>query len=301
MSSSQVNILIPTFNEADHIAEAVANARELGQVYIVDSFSTDGTQDIARAAGAVVVEHPFENFSQQKNWALDNLSYTAPWIFILDADERITPALRQEILLRLKSTRHDGFYVNRLLIFMGQAVRHGGLYPSWNLRLFRRGMARYEDRSVHEHMICHGSTGSLRSEMLHIRRESITFYLDKHIRYADMESDEWVKRKLGHGGGADPSQLFQNTLRYRQWLRRDVWPRIPGRPILRFLYMYVIQRGFLDGAAGWQLAHLMTSYEYMISLLYWDKLSRHKDANSTAGSPLGDTCAQEPLGQEISP
>lgn len=282
MSIPQVNILIPTFNEADHIAEAVVNARELGEVYVVDSFSTDGTQGIARSHGATVVEHPFVHFSQQKNWALDNMPFTAPWIFILDADERITPALRQEIQQRIKNTSHDGFFVNRLLIFMGQSVRHGGLYPSWNLRLFRRGKARYEDRSVHEHMICNGSTGSLRAEMLHIRRESISFYLEKHIRYADMESDEWVKRKLGRGGGADPSQLFQSTLRYRQWLRREVWPRIPCRPILRFLYMFVFQRGFLDGVAGWHLAQLMASYEYMISLMYWDKLMQHQQSQLAA-------------------
>jgi len=300
MSNTCVDILIPTLNEADHIAEAVANAKELGPVFVVDSFSTDGTQKIARAAGATVVEHRFVNFSDQKNWAIENLPFTSPWIFILDADERITPPLREEIHQRLRSTTHDGFYVNRLLIFMGQPVRHGGLYPSWNLRLFRRGKARYEDRSVHEHMICQGSTGSLRAEMLHIRRESISFYLDKHIRYADMESDEWVKRKLGMGGGANPSQLFKSTLRYRQWLRREVWPRIPGRPIWRFLYMYVIQRGFMDGLAGWHLAQLMASYEYMISLLYWDKLSRRQETN-WEGDPSRGDCATAPAGQEASP
>src|SRR4029079_10273820 len=103
-------------------------------------------------------------------------------------------ALREEIL-RTAAASHgvDGYFINRLLIFMGKAIRHGGLYPSWNLRLFRRGRARYEERAVHEHMVCDGPTDYLRAEMLHIRRESISQYLEKHIRYADMESDEWVK------------------------------------------------------------------------------------------------------------
>ena len=89
--------------------------------------------------------------------------------------------------------KEDGFFINRLLIFMGRPVRHGGLYPSWNLRLFRRGKARYEQRAVHEHMVCNGGIDYLHEEMIHIRRESISQYIEKHIAYADMESDEWVR------------------------------------------------------------------------------------------------------------
>src|SRR4051812_21982267 len=96
--AAAVDIMIPTLNEADHIAETVANARKLGNVYVLDSLSTDGTQQLARDGGATVVEHPFVNYSAQKNWGLDNLPFTAEWIFILDADERITPALRKEIV-----------------------------------------------------------------------------------------------------------------------------------------------------------------------------------------------------------
>jgi len=178
-----VDIMIPTLNEAEHIAETVANARELGNVYVLDSCSTDGTQQLARDAGAVVVERPFTNYSDQKNWGLDNLPMTGDWVFILDADERITPSLRAEIRQRLATEqRVAGFYINRVVIFMGRPIRHGGLYPSWNLRLFRRGAARYEDRTVHEHMVCNGPSDYLRAEMLHIRRETISRYLAKHIR-----------------------------------------------------------------------------------------------------------------------
>jgi hypothetical protein len=160
-----------------------------------------------------------------------------------------------------------------VLLFMGRAVRHGGLYPSWNLRLFRRGKAHYENRSVHEHVICEGATDYLKGELLHIRRESIWTYLEKHIRYADMESEEWVKAKTGAGGGAPTQHLFRRTLRYRQWLRRKIWPRLPFRPLWRWGYMYVVRLGFLDGVAGWHLARLMACYEYMISLLYRQKLA----------------------------
>lgn len=267
------NVLIPTLNEAGHIADTVRTSLTLGDVFVLDSFSTDGTQDLARQAGATVVEHPFENYSKQKNWALDNLPWTGEWIFILDADERITPRLRQEMNRRVEEDHHvDGYYVNRKLLIFGQQVTHGGLYPSWNLRLFRRGRARYEDRSVHEHMVCDGPTSYLGEAMLHIRLESMTEYLAKHVKYAEMESDEWVKLKLGTSREASTEKLFRRHLRFRQWLRRHAWRYTPCRPLLRWVYMYVWKLGFLDGRAGWRLAWLMANYEYMISTLYADKL-----------------------------
>lgn len=270
-----IEVMIPTFNERAHIEEAVRNAREVGPVFVLDSLSTDGTQELARAAGATVVEHAFENYSRQKNWGLDNLPFRGEWVFILDADERITPGLRDELVRLARGGRSkDGYLVNRVVLFMGRQIRHGGLFPSWNLRFFRRGSCRYEDRSVHEHMVCNGETGYLRHLMLHIRRESISQYLAKHIRYADMESEEWMKNATGSGGGAKPSRLFRDTLRYRQWLRRVVWPVVPFKPMVRFVYMYVFRLGFLDGLAGWHLACLMASYEYMIALLYKDKMQR---------------------------
>lgn len=272
---SLVDVLIPTFNEADHITEVVTNAQKLGPVYVLDSFSTDGTQELARKAGAMVIEHRFVNYSQQKNWALENLPFGGKWIFILDADERITMDLRNEILKKTSAESPiSGYYVNRLLIFMGSRVRHGGLYPSWNLRLFRNGEARYEDRDVHEHMVCSGPTAYLREEMLHIRRESVSQYIEKHIRYADMESNEWVKWRSGGSKVAGADELFVGHLRYRQWIRRHVWPRLPGRPFWRFSFMYFARLGFLDGAAGWHLARLMFCYEYMISLMFASKMGK---------------------------
>src|SRR3954470_20094889 len=119
MSAGDVDIMIPTFNEAEHIAHTVTNARALGPVYVLDSGSTDSTQQLARDAGATVIEHPFVNYAAQKNWGLDNLPFGGAGGFILDADERITPALREEVLRTTASSpRADGYFINRLLIFM---------------------------------------------------------------------------------------------------------------------------------------------------------------------------------------
>jgi hypothetical protein len=122
-------------------------------------------------------------------------------------------------------------------------------------------------------MICTGPTAHTKHEMLHIRRETISDFVSKHIRYADLESDEWLSWRLGRGGGAPPKFLFRSMLFYRQWLRRQIWPRLPGRPLLRFVYMYVCRLGFMDGTAGWHVALLMACYEYMISQLYAEKLA----------------------------
>jgi glycosyltransferase involved in cell wall biosynthesis len=268
-----LEILITTFNEAAHIAEAIASCRALGRVLVVDSGSTDGTRELATAAGAEVFEHPFAGYAAQKNWALDHLPWRGEWVFILDADERITPPLAAEIRRRLEAgPGEDGFLVNRQLLIMGRAIRHGGLYPAWNLRLFRRGRARYEERLVHEHMICRGPVGTLHAPMLHIRRESISQYMAKHIRYADLEADEWLRHLYLGQESAPVEQLFSRTLLIRQWVRRHVWPRLPCRPLWRFVYMYIVRLGFLDGVAGWHLAWMMSCYEYMIGALYREKV-----------------------------
>jgi hypothetical protein len=211
-------------------------------------------------------------------------------VFILDADERLTPQLRRELAGVVDSPNRsaDGYYINRALVFMGRNIRHGGLYPSWNLRLFRRGKARYEERAVHEHMICNGPTDYLRGEMVHIRTESMHQYIAKHIHYADLESTEWTKLKLGQTSTAPSHKLFKSFLRYRSWLRRNLWPRMPLRPLWRFLHMYVVRFGILDGRQGWHLARLMASYEYTIGLLHEDKLLRERFGNAQMSPEVRD-------------
>lgn len=269
----KIDIIIPTRNEARHIALTVKSAKTLGNVFVLDSLSDDDTQQIARDAGAQVFENKFVSYAQQKNWGLENLPLTGDWVYILDADELITEPLRDEILqATAKPGDTAGYYINRQLYLFGKSIRHGGLYPSWNLRLFQRGKARYEDRSVHEHMICDGPTSYLKQAMLHIRLDTVQRYITKHIHYANLESDEWVRHRFGVGGGAKADRLFRDVLRARQWLRRNAWPRMPFRPALRFLYMYIFRLGILDGSVGLHLAILTSQYEYMISLLYREKV-----------------------------
>jgi len=273
----KIDIFIPTLNEAGHITQAVANGRLLGDVYVLDSFSTDGTQQLARDAGATVVEHRFVDYAAQKNWGLDNLPFTGEWVFILDADERITPALKQEIEQRLATQPHNnGYFVNRVVLFMGKPIWYGGFYPAWNLRLFRRGQARYEQRAVHEHMVCADPVDYLKHPMLHLRHETMSRFIAKHIQYADLESEEWVKWYFDRSSAASAERLFKRALQVRQWIRRQLWPRMPLRPLWRFIYMYIFRFGILDGRPGWHLARLISCYEYMISAMYREKLERRR-------------------------
>jgi len=282
----KIDVVIPTRNEARHIALAVGSAKTLGKVFVLDSLSTDNTQELARDAGAEVYENPFVSYAKQKNWGLENLPLTGDWVYILDADELIPTTLRDEIF-RVTSDpgKTAGYYINRRLFLFGRHIRHGGLYPSWNLRLFRRGKARYEDRSVHEHMICDGPTTYLKNAMLHIRMDTVQRFIGKHIHYANLESDEWVRHRLGIGGGAKADRLFRDALRARQWLRRNAWPLMPLRPMLRFIYMYVLRLGILDGRVGLHLAILMSQYEYMIGLLYREKVSAIRTGKTQPPKP----------------
>lgn len=282
-TGATVEVMIPALDEAAQIGEAVANARRVGPVWVVDAGSTDETRERARDAGATVVQSPTRDFSGLKNWALDHLPSRAEWVLHMDADERLPPALASEILDAVgRPSRVQAYHLHRRIVFMGRAIRHGGLDPGMALRLFRRGRARYDGRAVHERLVCPGPVATLAAPMLHLRRGRISDYIERMIRYADLESDEWVARALACGAPApgaprDGRGGGQGLLR-----RTTLAGPVPGRALWRWFSMYVLRLGFLDGAPGWHLARLAAYYEYIFLLLYRDKLNR---LSRTAGFP----------------
>jgi glycosyltransferase involved in cell wall biosynthesis len=270
--ASNVEVIIPTFNEEVNLLHALDSVLGWADaVHVVDSESIDRTRAIAEERGANVVVRPWLGYARQKNWALDNLPLAADWIFILDADEIILPELRDELLAVAAGggdaeAAHDGYYVNRYLIFLGKRIRHCGYYPSWNLRFFRRGRARYEERAVHEHMIVDGSTGRLRGHMEHHDRRGLEAYTAKHNRYSTLEAQEMVRlRREGRQGELD-AKLFGNPLERRRWIKQHLYPRLPARWLFRFLYMYVLKLGVLDGLTGLRFCQFISAYELLISL-----------------------------------
>ena len=226
-------------------------------------------RQIADAFGANVVLRPWLGYAKQKNWALDNLPITADWVFILDADESITPELRDSIVhlttRPATSVAESGFYINRLFRFLGQPIRHCGYFPSYNLRLFKRGKARYEEREVHEHMIVDGTTARLPHFMHHEDRRGLEHLIAKHNRYSTLEARELAK-ELAAPHNPDRALPLERGIAFRRWLKRNVLPRLPLSGVWRFLYMYFIRLGFLDGAAGLRFCFFLATYDLFISL-----------------------------------
>lgn len=265
---SNISVLIPTLNEEKNLPYSLASCSFANNVFVLDSGSTDNTRQIAEEFKANFVAHPWEGYARQKNWGIDNLPYETDWLFILDADEAITPPLRDELIAIAAgtvATDHTGFYINRYFVWEGKEIRHCGYYPSWNLRFFRRGRARYEERDVHEHMVVDGTVGYLKGEMHHEDRRGRDYLWQKHLKYADLEAREMVKIVTGESTGGLKPSFFGNELERRRAIKERIWPFLPGRWVLRFLYMYVLRRGFLDGAAGLDMCRFMTHYELEIA------------------------------------
>jgi len=266
-----VSILIPIRNEASNLPRCLASVAWADEVIVVDSASTDGSQRIAESAGAKVVQFAFSGtWPKKKNWALDTVPFRNEWVFILDADEVLPSGAAVEFgaVVAGNGSGHNGFWINRRFMFMGKWLRHA-YYPNWNLRLFRHRLGRYErliqgatqsgDNEVHEHIVVEGTTGRLKSEMDHYAFPSIDVFVEKHNRYSNWEAQLAYERGLRK---QEAGALQSSEVRSRRILKR--WAsRLPFRPSLRFLYVYLFQRGFLDGKEGYIFARLHGIYEFL--------------------------------------
>jgi len=268
-----VSILIPTKNERANIRDCLESCRFADEVVLVDSGSTDGTREIAAEFGATVVDFRWDQkFPKKKNWALANVAWRHEWIFILDADERITPALAAELrdLMAGGGPVAAGYYVNRRFWFIDGWLLHCGYYPSWNLRFFRHAAGRYEklqdlgdtrsgDNEVHEHVVLDGPVERLRAEMNHYAFPTIEVWVEKHNRYSNWEARLLVARE---SGGCASARISLPSLARKRRLKL-LAARLPFRPLLRFVYHYFIRAGFLDGYRGYVFCRLMAFYEFL--------------------------------------
>lgn len=268
-----ISVLIPAKNEASNLRACIESARFADEIVVVDSGSTDGTPDIARSLGASVVDFKWDGrFPKKKNWALAHVPWKHAWVFILDADERITPELAAELrsIATLPSPPCDGYYVNRRFWFLDGWLMHCGYYPSWNLRFFRHAAGRYEqfadvsatdsgDNEVHEHVILQGRSGHLRHEMEHYAFPTISIWVEKHNRYSNWEA-RLLRSETG-AAAASTAAITPSLARKRRL--KHLAGRLPFRPALRFAYHYFFRAGFLDGYRGYVFCRLMAFYEFM--------------------------------------
>jgi glycosyltransferase involved in cell wall biosynthesis len=285
---SNIEVLIPTFNEEVNVVHALESV--IGwtdAVHVVDSESTDGTRRLAEELGARVTVQPWLGYARQKNWALERLPFQSDWILIIDADEAVLPDLRDELrgIARRppESVPQAGFYVNRSLIFLGKPIRHCGYSPSWNLRFFKRGRARYEEREVHEHMIVDGPVGYLRGRLEHHDRRGLEAYMAKHNRYSTLEAREIVGMGATSASAGLTANLRGDPLQRRRWIKRHIYPRLPAKWLFRFLFMYVLRLGFLDGLTGLRFCLFISAYELLVSLKIVE-LKQAQRVDSRAGT-----------------
>ena len=242
MQRQKLTVLAPTFNEEKNIRPCLESVKWADEIFVVDSFSTDRTVEIAREFTDRVVQHEYVNSAAQKNWAIPQAAH--PWIMIVDSDERVTPGLRDEILKVLEKDGggYDGFYIFRINHFLGKRINHCGWDRDDVLRLFRRDLGRYQEREVHADVILKGKTRHLKNKLLHYTFSSFDQYLKKMNRYAAWAAGDRAKKT--------------RTVR---------WYHLTLRPAFRFFKQYILRKGFLDGKEGLMLCILAA---YSVFLKY---------------------------------
>ena len=278
------SIYILTHNEQLDIAACIESAALSDDVIVVDSLSSDRTIEIARQYPVRVVQHAFESHGRQRTWMLREVPTKHEWVYILEADERMTPELFAECLEAMKSSEHVGYYVAERVIFMERWIRRCTQYPRYQLRLFRKDKVWFTDYGHTEREVCDGSTGFLKETYPHYTcSKGMSRWIEKHNRYSTDEAHETL------------SQLETGTVNWRNlfWGRseverrralKDLSLRLPARPLLRFIYMYVFLGGFLDGKAGFTWCMLQAFYEYLILLKVWELQHAPVGSISHAGS-----------------
>jgi glycosyltransferase involved in cell wall biosynthesis len=264
-----VSILVPIKNEAENLPRCLGAVPWADEIVVVDSHSTDNSVAIAESQGARVVQFNFSGtWPKKKNWALETISFKNEWVLILDADEVLPPEAGPEIERAIADAGDIvGYWINRRFFFLGRWLRHA-YYPNWNLRLFRHSLGRYErltaadtrsgDNEVHEHVVLPGPTARLRCEMDHYAFPSVEVFIEKHNRYSNWEARVAADEYLSGG-----SHTLTGAPVERQRRLKRLSHKLPLRALMRFLYVYIWQKGFLDGREGYYFARLHAIYEFL--------------------------------------
>ncbi len=257
-SGLPVTVIIPVRNEAHNLPRCLEALKTVGEVYVIDSGSTDDTEAIARSYGAKIVQFQYPGgWPKKRQWAMDTLPLAFDWILLLDADEVLTPELYDEIRSAIQDQTIDGYYIALQIDFLGRRLRHSGA-SFWKLSLFRKGCGHYEcrledqdksmaDMEVHEHVVVQGTARKLSHRLVHHNIESLFRYIQKHNEYSNWEARVWLDG--GQNGDEIQPSLWGTQAQRRRWLRRR-FLMVPGSPVCFFFYKYVFHLGFLDGVPG---------------------------------------------------
>lgn len=265
-------VIVLSFNSEDTLGATLEQARLVSdEIFVVDSFSKDRTIEIARVSGAEVVQHLFEHYGAQRNWAIDSLPITRAWQLHLDADEVMDPKLVQAIQSLPEEPEHSGYFLARYVRFLGRVLRHGGMSPTWHMRLFRSGIGRCEARKYDQHFFLKsGTSGRLTGEIIDDIRMPLSEWTARHNRWADGEVAEQLADATD---GRIKPNAYGNPVERKRFLRQR-YNRLPlfVRPFALFLYRYIFRLGFLDGVEGFIFWVLQTFwFRFLVDAKIWEK------------------------------
>ena len=276
-----ISVLILTKNEEQDIRGCLDSVAWSDDVHVLDSYSTDLTVERARAAGANVVQREFDNWSAHQNWALANIPFRNDWVFYLDADERVTPELAANIRKAVSDPGEKVAFRIRRRDFWGDRWLKHVQASSYYLRLFRPGKMRYE-RLVNPVSVPLGPVGNVDGFLDHYPfSKGMTHWLARHNSYSSLEAEQILKNRGTNRSFSLVEALFAKDVNTRRFHQKELFYRVPARPLLKFLMLYLGKRGFLDGGAGFRYAFLQSIYEYMIVLK-----TRERADQSSAAVPV---------------
>lgn len=296
-----LSVVILTHNETLHLRRCIESLKPFARdIFVVDSYSTDDTREIAASLGAHFYQNKWINYAEQFNWGLQNCPIKTKWVMRMDADEYITPELQQEILQRLPTLTEDitAVYVKRRVHFMGQWIKHGGYYPTWLLRIWHNGKGYCEKRWHDEHIkLTSGSPISFAHDLVDDNLNDLTWWTQKHNRYSNLELVDLLNIRYNFFGydGVEPA-FFGSQEQRKRWLKIK-YASLPlfTRPFIYFLYRYLIKMGFLDGTKG-LMWHFLQGfwYRFLVDAKVYDTLRRAKAQNKKITTVL-----EEYLGQKL--
>ena len=278
-----ISVLILTRNEQQDLPGCLKSVAWADDIHVYDSCSTDNTLEIARAAGARVTQRSFDNWAAHQNWGLRNIQFANPWVFYIDADERMTPELVASVRQAVSSPGANvAFRVQRRDYLFGSWLRHVQT-TSFYLRLFRPEKMRYE-RLVNPVSLPDGPVGEVSGHLDHFPfSKGIAHWLDRHNSYSTLEAQQILANRAGCTSFSFAKALFAGDYHERQFHRKEFFYRAPARPLIKFLFLYAMKRGFLDGRAGFTYAVLQSIYEYMIVLKTQELVTKGRAVPPTAG------------------
>jgi glycosyltransferase involved in cell wall biosynthesis len=247
-----LTIIILTFNEENNIQDCLKSIEDVpANVFVVDSYSTDSTLEILSDKKIRYAQHTFANYAIQRNWAQENDPFKSSWVLHMDADERLTPELRDWLINDFYLYKGiDGFIFSRRAVFMGKWIRFGGHYPNYHLILFKKSSGKCEDKAYDQHFVCQGRKKIIyRKDIINILSDNLENFINRHNHWSLLEAIETIKEIKS---GEVKSTLTGNPIERRRWFKKNMFERMPLflRSICYFIYRFFFRLGFLDGKKG---------------------------------------------------